>query len=521
VSLPATSAVSPGWGRWGALAAVCLGQFMLMVDITIVLVALPDVSRDLGTSFEDVQWIVDAYALALAAFLLNAGALADRIGRRRVFTVGLILFGVASVVCGLAGSPETLIAARALQGLGGAVLLATALAIIGHEFPGRDRATALAVFGAVFGSAIAVGPLLAGALIELAGWRAIFFVNVPLALLAIVLTARFVRESRDPDPRPLDLPGQLLFTLGIVMLIGAFVRGQQWGWSSPELLALASGAVATLAVFTVVEYLRRRPMFDLSLLRERSFAGASVAAFATSASLFGMFVYLTFYFQAVEHLSPLSTGVRFLPVTIVALIAAAAAGRLSGSVAPRVMLGGALTCSTLGLAQMTMLADGGEWTVILPGLILCGVGFGVANPTVAAVTLAVTSPSRVGTATGMNSTFRQVGIAAGVAGLGALFHLRITDSLGPDGAKSLSEASSTLGVAGMSAVTEGRFAAAFVDGLHSVFIVSAAIAALGAIFVIASVRVAAGARSEPDQPFVDPTLEVSDPWQQQTSISPR
>lgn len=318
----------------------------------------------------------------------------------------------------------------------------------------------------------------------------------------------------------MDLPGQLLFTIGIVMLIGALVRGQQWGWSSPELLALASGAVATLAAFTAVEYLRRRPMFDLSLLRERSFAGASVAAFATSASLFGMFVYLTFYFQAVEQLSPLSTGVRFLPVTIVALLAATAAGRLSGSVAPRAMLGGALTCSALGLVQMTMLADGGGWTVILPGLILSGIGFGVANPTVAAVTLAVTAPSRVGTATGMNSTFRQVGIAAGVAGLGALFHLRFTDSLGPDAAKGLSEASSTLGVAGISASAEARFAAAFVDGLHSVFLVSAAIAALGAIFVIASVRVAAGARSEPGEPFVDPTLEVSDPWQPQTSTSP-
>lgn len=498
-SLPVSDA-RPASARWGALAAVCLGQFMLMVDITIILVALPDVSRDLGTSFQDVQWIVDAYALALAAFLLNAGAIADRAGRRRVFMVGLVLFGGASVFCGAAGSPGVLIAARAVQGLGGAILLSTALAIIGHEFPGAERAKALAVFGAVFGSAIAVGPLLAGALIEVSGWRSIFFVNVPLTLVAIVLTARYVREHRDEQPRPLDVAGQVLFAAGVVMLVGALVRGQDWGWGSTRSIALLAGAAVALGGFGIAEHVQRRPMFDLGLLRERSFAGASIAAFATSASLFGMFVYLTFYFQGVEHLSPLATGVRFLPVTIVALLAATAAGRLSGRVAPRVMLGGALVCSAAGLAQMGMLDAGDDWTLILPGLILCGVGFGVANPTVASVTLAVAPPRVAATATGMNSTFRQIGIAAGVAGLGALFQHEIVKSLGA-GAGAFSDTSSVLAAAPIAGAGPDAFAHAFVNGLHAVFLVSAVVAAVGALLTITLVRVSAGATPGPDVPI--------------------
>jgi EmrB/QacA subfamily drug resistance transporter len=476
-----------GRRRSWVLGAVCLGQFMLMVDITIILVALPDLGSDLGTSFSDVQWIVDAYALTLAAFLLNTGAIADRVGRRRIFVTGLVIFGMASALCGAATSPEMLIASRALQGLGGAMLFATCLAIIGVEFTGRDRAKALGIFGAVFGAAVAVGPLIGGLLIDVAGWRWIFFVNVPIAAGTILVALRSIREHRDPNPRSVDLPGQILFAGGIVLLITPLVKGEEWGWTSVTTLGLLSAAVVALLMFAVVERIQARPMFDLELLRERSFAGASLAAFATSASLFGMFVYLTFYFQAIDGLTPLEAGLRFTPVTVLAFVIAAVAGTVSDRVSPRLVLSGALLCSAGGLASLTVLDGGDSWAVLLPGLALCGIGFGAANPTVAAVTLAVAAPDRAATATGMNSTFRQVGIAAGVAALGAIFHHAIVSSLG---------ATATLTV--LSATTSatpdsgGAATRAYVEALHQVFLVSAAVAALGAFATLILVRVRAG-----------------------------
>ena len=476
--------------RWGPVAAVCLAQLLLMLDVTIVIVALPRISEDVGGDLRTVQWIVDVYALMLAALLLNVGALADRVGRRRVFLAGLGVFGLASAGCGLAGTSGALIAGRAAQGLGGAMLFATGLAILGTEYEGKSRAKALGIFGAVFGGAVAVGPLAGGLVLEVLDWRWIFFVNVPVVLLAFVVARRHVEESRDERPRPIDWAGQITFTLGIAGLVTALIQGGRWGWESGRTLGLLLTAAGSLAAFVVVEARKEQPMFELSMLRQRSFAGASIAAFATSASLFGMFVYLTLWFQRVEGLDGLEAGLRLLPVTVLALVAAAAAGRLSGVVSARWVLTVALSCTALGLLQMTALDAGSAWTVALPGLVLCGLGFGLANPTVAAVTLAVADPARIATATGMNSTFRQVGVAMGVAAQGAIFDHALR--LPSGGLASAAQA-----------VPSAELVARYAEALDRVFVAGALIAGAGALLAALLVRAAAPATPDGPGPSVE------------------
>lgn len=451
--------------RWGTLVAVCLAQLVLMLDVTVVIVALPSINSDLGGSLDSSQLIIDGYALALAALLLNVGALADRIGHRRVFLAGLIWFAITSALCGAAPSTGLLVASRALQGVAAAMLFATGLAMLGAAYQGADRARAMGAFGAVFGAAVALGPLVGGVALELANWRWIFFANLPVVGIAIVIAARHASESRDPDPRGVDPAGQLTFAAAITALVIALIKGAQWGWSSGPTVGLLTLAATSLIAFWIVERRHPKPMFDLVLLRNKTFAGAAIAAFATSASLFGMFVFLTAWFQQIDGASSLHTGLRLLPVTIVAFLAAAIAGRFSDRLSPRSVLVVSLFCTATGLLQMITLSAGDNWTVVLPGLALCGLGFGLANPTVAAVTLRVSPPERMATAIGMNSTFRQVGVATGVAALGAVFESSL-----PDGLLTLAQSQDPT-----------LLADAATTGLDRVFAASAMIALAGAV----------------------------------------
>lgn len=472
--------------RWGPLVAVCLGQLLLMLDVTIVIVALPQITRDLSGDLQSMQMIIDVYALTLAALLLNTGAIADRVGRRRVFRLGLVVFGAASALCGAATSPDFLIVARGVQGVGGAMLFATGLAILGAAYHGPDRAKALGAFGAVFGGAVAIGPLVGGAIIEVTDWRWIFLVNLPVVAVAVAVTHRYVDETRDARPRPVDWPGQATFTVAIAALVGGLIKAGDWGWAGTATLILFAVAALGLVSFVIVEARQRQPMFDLRLLRDRSFTGAAIAAFATSASLFGMFVYLTLWFQRVQGLDGLQAGLRLLPVTILALLAAAVAGRLSSVVSARLMLSIALGATSIGLLQMTALDGESSWTVALPGLVLCGLGFGLANPTVAAVTLAVAPPERAATATGMNSTFRQVGVATGVAALGAIFDHALA------GSPAMLPAASAGVIGGLPSTGVQQ---AYAVALDRVFITGSIVAGVGAILAGVLVRTGASARN--------------------------
>jgi EmrB/QacA subfamily drug resistance transporter len=407
--------------KWWTLIAVSVAIFMLLLDITVVNVALPDIQRSLHSSFSDLQWVVNAYSLTLAAFLLTAGSLADKVGRRLVFTIGLVVFTLSSAACGLSSSPLGLNLARAVQGTGGAMMFATSLALIAGAFHGRERGVAFGVFGGVIGAAVAVGPVVGGVITSGIGWEWIFFVNVPIGIAGVALTLSQVSESRDPDARGVDWAGLITFSGALFLLVFALVQGNEKGWGSTEIVSFLAGSVVLMVAFLVAELRQSRPMLDLSLFRRPAFAGASIVAFAISSSMFAMFLYLTLYIQDVLGYSPLQAGLRFLPVTLLSFFVAPISGRLSVRVPVRLLLSIGLLLVSGGLLAMTAVDASSDWTTLIPGFLLAGAGIGLINPPLASTAIGVVHHSRSGMASGINNTFRQVGIATGIAGLGAIF----------------------------------------------------------------------------------------------------
>ena len=315
--------------KWWTLIAVSVAIFMLLLDITVVNVALPDIQRSLHSSFSDLQWIVNAYSLTLAAFLLTAGAVADLVGRRRVFVIGLVVFTASSALCGLSTSPLMLNLARALQGTGGAMMFATSLALIAQAFRGKERGVAFGVFGGVIGAAVAIGPVVGGVITSGIGWEWIFFVNVPIGIAAVFLTLSQVSESRDPNAKGVDWIGLVTFSGSLFLLVFALIQGNEKGWGSTRILSFLIGSAVLFVVFLIAELRQQRPMLDLTLFRRPAFAGASIVAFCVSASMFSMFLYLTLYIQDVLGYDPLQAGLRFLPITLMTFVVAPISGKLS------------------------------------------------------------------------------------------------------------------------------------------------------------------------------------------------
>jgi EmrB/QacA subfamily drug resistance transporter len=473
-------------GRTWTLVAVCLTTFMLLLDITVVVVALPNMQQRFDASLTGLQWVVDAYALTLAALILTGGALADRYGRRRVFMTGVVLFTLASLLCGLAWSIAALDVARALQGIGGAALFATALALIGHEYRGQDRFGALAVWGATIGAAVACGPLVGGLLTDGLGWRWIFFVNIPVGVFAFAVALTRISESRDEHARSTDVVGLVTFSGALFLIVFGILRGNASGWSSTLILAsLVCGAVLLL-VFVLVELRQQRPMFDVTLFRQPAFVGVSVATFCIAAGMFAMFPYLSIYLQDILGYSPLATGVRFLPLTAFVFVVPLATRRIAARVPLRAMIGVGLALVAGGLALMYGLSADSGWTALLAGFIVGGIGIGIANPALAAGALRVVDPARTGMASGINNTFRLGGVAVGVAALGALLENRVENSLAASvgvNAHSLGAAVSSAGVRavqGQPSLVE-PVTTAFVNGLNDLLLVGAAVLVIGAV----------------------------------------
>src|SRR5436190_19129744 len=307
--------------KWWTLIVVCIATFMLLLDITIVNVALPKIASDLKASFSDIQWVIDAYALTLASVLLSAGVMADLLGRRLVFAVGLVLFSFTSLLCALAPTALFLILARAGQGIGGAIMFATALALLAQEFHGRERGTAFGIWGASIAAAAAVGPLLGGALTDGLGWSSIFYINVPIGIAAAFLTLTKLEESRNPEGKKIDWIGTVTFTSALFLLVLGLIRGNAEGWGSATIIGLFTASAVLLAVFVVSQLVQEYSMLDVSLFRKPTFDGASVAAFTMSAAMFAMFLYIVLYLQTLLGYSPLQTGLRFLPVTVISFFA--------------------------------------------------------------------------------------------------------------------------------------------------------------------------------------------------------
>lgn len=412
--------------KWWTLVAVCVGTFMLLLDITIVTVALPDIQRALHSSFSDLQWIVDAYALTLAGFLLTAGSLADMYGRRRLYLIGLVVFTCASVLCGFAVNTVMLQISRAVQGVGGAIMFSVSLALLANAFRGRDRGIAFGVWGAVTGLAVAIGPLLGGILTTGISWKWIFFVNAPIGVAAIVVTALLVGESRQPQAARPDWPGFAVFTLALLSLVYGLIESNTRGFTSDLVLGCFAAAFVLACLFVLVELRGSHPMFDLALFRLPAFSGGLVAAFGVSASIFSVLLYLVLYLQDILGYSALATGVRLTVISGGIMVAATIAGRLTSKVPVRWLIGPGLIVVGVGLLLMRGLGSASSWTHLIPGMIVGGVGVGMVNPPLASTAVGVVKPQRAGMASGINSTFRQVGIATGIALLGALFSSEVT-----------------------------------------------------------------------------------------------
>ena len=406
--------------RW-TLLVVCTATAILMLDIAVVNTALPSIGEDLKTGIGGLQWVVDAYTLALAAVVLTAGSLADRFGRRRVFASGLVVFTVASGVCAGAGSIEMLDAARAVQGLGAAIMFATSLALLANAFPSeRERTGALAAYGATIGASFAIGPAVGGALTTALDWRWVFLINIPIGIVVLAITLREVRESRDPRAPRVDVPGLATLSAGLFALVFGLLRGNEEGWGSPIIVASLAGAAALLAAFVAIEARSDHPMLPLQLLRSPAFTGAQLTAFAISGSFFAIYLYCSIYLQNVLGLSAIEAGLVFVPSTLVMVVVSGATAQLGQKVHPGVLISGGLVLVAAGMALMTVAEADSSWAVLIPGITVALIGTGLFNPSVSAVALNSVPAEQSGLAAGVNDTFRQAGIAIGVAALGAL-----------------------------------------------------------------------------------------------------
>ncbi len=411
--------------KWWTLGAVCIGIFMLLLDLTIVNVALPKIEHDFGASLSDLQWVIDAYALTLAALLLTAGSLADLLGRRLVFAAGIVVFTVGSLLCGLSTGPLFLILARAFQGIGGAIMFATSLALLAAAFQGRERGTAFAVYGAVTGIAVAVGPVLGGVITSGISWRWIFFVNVPIGVVAFLITMLRVAESRNPAASRPDVLGFATFSGALAALVYGLIESTSKGWTADPVIGSLAASVFLLVTFVVVELREREPMLDFSLLRKPTFTGGLIAAFAVNASIFSLFTYLVLYMQNGLGLSAVATGVRFLLLTGAMFVTAIAAGRLTTRVPIRWLITPGFVLTGVGVLLMAGITPSDTWTHFIPGLIVAGVGAGLINVPLASTAVGVVEPHQSGMASGINSTLRQVGTATGIAALGSIFSSQV------------------------------------------------------------------------------------------------
>ncbi|WUJ75593.1 MFS transporter [Kribbella soli] len=409
-------------GGWLPVVAIALAVFMLLLQATVVSVALPAIQKDLAAGRTALQWVIDGYALTLAALQLVGGSAGDRFGHRNVFITGVAVFASASLVSGFAPSVTVLIGAVAVQGVGGALMFSTTLALIAHYYRGSSRGTAFAIRGTVAGVAAAAGPLLGGVVTTWLGWRWIFWLNVPVAAATVAIAVVSLRHEGDRERgRRLDIGGALSFSATLLLLVFALLRGNDAGWTSKPVLGLFAGAIVGLIAFLVIEHRTSDPMLDLTLFRRREFTGAQVAALAAQGSLFPLYIFLSLYFQGSLGYTPLQTGVRFLVITVPILLVGATVGALMDKVPVHRLVATGLLLMAAGLLLMHRLNPTSTWTALIPGFLVAGIGVGFALPPLGALAISVADPTHAGMASGINNTFQQVGFTLGLATYGALY----------------------------------------------------------------------------------------------------
>jgi EmrB/QacA subfamily drug resistance transporter len=475
--------------KWLPLIAVCLGSFMLLVDVSIVNVALPDMASDLSTSFTSLQWVVDIYALALAALLLGIGSFADVVGRRRVYLGGLVVFAAASFVAGIAPNTGVLISARAVQGVGGAAMFATTVALLNTAYQGRDRGTAFGVWGAVSAAATAAGPIAGGLLTQHGSWRWIFFVNLPVSVLAVVMTLRAISPERSGARHRIDVAGIASFTLSAGAVTFALIRASEDGWLSARTLGrLALGAVALLG-FVLIERRTPRPVLDLALFRSPRFVGVLVGAAVMTFSAFAYLAYTSLWLQSVRGLSPVEAGlVGSVPLSVAASLVSGGLGRFLHHTRPNWIVGGGLVLVGVGALVQAHLSAGSNWPALLLGLIIVGIGVGFAAPTLVSTAMGAVPLQRGGMAAGAVNTARQLGFAFGIAVLGSVFQVRAEHQLHgktPDPSRLADALSSGQARVAIQHGSDSHLVhAAFAAGLNTTFIVAGVLGVAGGLFAM-------------------------------------
>ncbi len=408
--------------KWWTLAALSFSLFMIMLDNTIVNVALPSIQRDLEIGVSELEWVVTGYALSFAVLMLTGGKLADMYGRRRVFLLGLAVFALSSLACGLAGSADLLIGARVVQGVGAAFMMPATLSIISATFPPRERGAALGTWAGVSAVALAIGPLVGGLITEHISWHWIFYVNVPVGVLAIAATLVIVPESRDTShEQRLDVPGLLVSGAGLLALAYALIEGNHSGWSSPTILSLFAIAAIALVAFVLLELHQRLPMMDLSLFRQGTFAGANIVALLVSLAMFGVFFFVSLYMQNVLGYSAVKAGATFLPMTVLIILVAPIAGKTSDRLGSRWLMATGMSLVGVSLLLYAQLDAGSGFWNLLPAMLTGGVGMAMSMSPMTAAALGAVPVAKAGVGSGILNTFRQVGGALGIAIMGAIF----------------------------------------------------------------------------------------------------
>jgi EmrB/QacA subfamily drug resistance transporter len=453
--------------KWWTLGAVAFALFMIMLDNTVVNVALPSIQRGLGAGVSQLEWVVNAYALTFAVLMLTGGKLADLLGRRRIFLTGLVLFTLASLACGLAGSIGELIAFRSLQGVGAAIMMPSTLAIISNAFPPHQRGLAIGVWAGVSALALSIGPLVGGLLTEHIDWSWIFFLNIPVGFVGLLVGRFVIAESRDTTHgQRLDVPGLLVSAGALFALTFGLIEASNYGWGSATILGLFGAAAVGLALFVLVELRGRAPMLDLSLFRNTTFAGANVVALLVTLAMFGVFFFMSLYVQQVLEYSPVQAGAAFLPMTMLIVVVAPIAGKLSDRVGSRWLMTAGLTLLGISLLLYTRLGVDSSFWDLVPPLVIGGVGIALVMTPMSAAAMGSVPLAKAGVASGVLNTFRQVGGALGIAVLGAILTSRQSSALA-DGADA---------------------AHAFVEGFRTALLVGAALVFVGAIAAAALVR---------------------------------
>jgi EmrB/QacA subfamily drug resistance transporter len=409
---------------------MCFALFMIMLDNTVVNVALPSIQRDLDASISSLEWTINGYTLSFAVLLATGGRLGDIFGRRRMFIAGVVVFTASSATAGFAPDTLWLVLSRVAQGTGAAFMMPGTLSIITDAFPASERGKAIGTWAGVSALALAIGPLLGGFLTEHVSWQAIFFINLPVGVAAVLAALFAVRESRDETVgREVDYAGVSVLTVGLTALVLALVEGNSWGWGSPEILTLIAGSIVLLAFFVAIELRVSAPMVEFALFANRNFIGAVTVAFVVSFAMLGMFFFLALYMQNILGFSPLEAGLRFLPTTLVIMVVAPLSGRLADMIGPRVPIVAGLTMVTVALYLFTGIDAGTDYGDLLPGFVLMGVGIALTMSPMSTAAMNAVAPAKAGIASGVLSMFRMVGGTFGVAAIGALFQGAVRSKL--------------------------------------------------------------------------------------------